>query len=462
MLSDLLFGMDNESDRASRLSVPVIERTMIGHSLQRTVIGIGGMGDEEIQVPIIKREDFSPTQQEKKSIDAGDSTYTLEKLLGVGGMGEVWKATCCYNAGPGLADDVEQDVAIKFITELGNNSQLQRRFVREAQLTAGLLHDNITGLKHWGWLPNSKTHYIVMDYIEGMDVEGLIKLHRPSGRIHHKIAAFILHQVLNALDTAHNSKKGKVIHRDVTLGNILIKKEEGAVKLSDFGIAVTATDLEEEGGIIAGKVPYMSPEAIFDPETVDERSDLYSLGVVMYEMLTGFRPNDIRYSNAYDMPDEEGDPSYANIYAFMYQFSETLNKILVPPHYLVKSFGGKTEIDMELSEIVDRLLQPEQGKRFQTAKDAYEAVRQYLYRTYGPTKPSMRDYIDVIETGNPGSITLEQAQNLSFMDLFPAYELTNWSRYKKEKKGNPARMGAEEREEYEEWKKEQTSSKEEK
>lgn len=424
------------------------------------------------RIPILDR-DKTPVLKQGDKIDTDTEEITLEKRLGAGGMGEVWKGVERYKAGPGQEDDVERDVAVKFVVGLDPDSRLTKRLVKEAQLIANVNHDNIVGFEGWGFYKPKKCYYIVMEYIEGMDVDGLMELHnhpinypmhdmpkmlldsRSMNAIPDKMAGFITFMVTNALEYAHNFRfkdgSAGVIHRDISPGNILVKLDEGAVKLSDFGIAATTTDLEDEGGLTVGKLPYMSPEAFTNPAMVDERSDIYSLGIVLYEMLTGIRPNDT-YKRF-------GEDAAVNgmVGHLVELFNTDAGDRLVPPHKVAKG------IDKRISDIVCKMLEMDPENRYGTvvsaedhacsdqrcgaAAQTREAVRDFLYsHGVGPTKDSLRDYLRIRE--NPKDIPPEGMGNLTFLarhwlDSFPwvfrRFELTKYAKHMLEQGKNPAR-----------------------
>jgi len=204
-----------------------------------------------------------------------DGRYLLEDLLGIGGMAVVYKAK-----------DIENDrtVAIKIVKdEISGDAETLRRIINEWKAVSMLSHPNIVSV--FDISVNGDTKYIVLEYIEGislreyMDRRGVLSLSEIEG---------LSEQILAALDHAHS--KG-IVHRDIKPQNILLVKN-GYVKVTDFGIAKiagtqTATLTSDKGGI--GTVFYISPEQAQSAET-DARSDLYSLGVMMYEMATGKLP----------------------------------------------------------------------------------------------------------------------------------------------------------------------------
>ena len=202
--------------------------------------------------------------------------YELHRRVGRGGMAEV------YLARDRLLDRL---VAIKILfPEFATDPSFVARFRREAQAAANLNHPNIVGVYDWG--KERGTYYIVMEYVDGRSVSEIL---RSDGPIEPKRAAAIAADVAAALGFAH--RKG-VVHRDVKPGNVLITSA-GEVKVADFGIARAMTSKGEEDltqtGSVMGTATYFSPEQA-QGKAVDPRSDLYSLGVVLYEMVAGKPP----------------------------------------------------------------------------------------------------------------------------------------------------------------------------
>jgi serine/threonine-protein kinase len=419
---------------------------MTGDKFKRTILQLKGGG----QVAVLEATQHEPQESTGMTIEA-KARYELEQLLGRGGMGTVWKARAKFLGAPGPQDDVERTVAIKVVSGFDPNSDLSKRLVKEARLIAQLNHENIVKFEGWDYIPETKSYFIVMEYIKGIDVDRLMELHglnrlpqqtRKIRRIPDKIVGFLLFSVGNALAYAHNYcfEHGQigVLHRDISPGNILIKMDEGVIKLSDFGIAVTPEDLAGEGGVISGKIPYLPPESVMKFETkkrpknplqIDPRADLYTLGVVAYEMLTGFRPND-SIEEAQTLHEQLGN------------VVEAMTKELVPPHEIVQG------VDKDLSAIVCKLLEQNPDRRYNSAEDLVDAVgRQYLYnKRYGPTKTGLREYIRVLQdTNNATSKTPRILRFLkehwwSKLTVFAPYVLRDSARRMIEKGKNPARV----------------------
>jgi serine/threonine protein kinase len=205
-----------------------------------------------------------------------DTRYRTVELLGIGGMAEVY-----------LAHDevLDRDVALKVLSRrCADDGEVIERFRGEARSAAALRHPNIVSIYDWGGTEDG-TYYIVMEYLPGGTLKDRILR---EGRLPPRAAAAAAIQVAEALREAHHNG---VIHRDVKPQNVLLT-ESGDVKVADFGIARAASSATlTRTGVVLGSVHYMSPEqAVGAP--ADPRSDLYSLGVVLYEMLTGELPYD--------------------------------------------------------------------------------------------------------------------------------------------------------------------------
>jgi len=207
--------------------------------------------------------------------------YRLKEKIGSGGMAEVY-----------LADDLQlgREVAVKVLhAQFAADPAFIQRFRQEAQSAANLNHPNIVNIYDWGntydWRDQVDLYYIVMEYVEGRDLKEIL---REEGRLIPERAAEIAAEVCAALQFAH---RGNLVHRDIKPHNIFITNI-GQVKVMDFGIAregngggITQT------GMVMGTPQYISPEQA-QGLAVDGRSDIYSLGIVLYEMLTGQVPFD--------------------------------------------------------------------------------------------------------------------------------------------------------------------------
>lgn len=199
--------------------------------------------------------------------------YEIIEKVGSGGMSDVYKAKC---------HKLNRFVAIKVLKqEFSTDKNFVSKFRVEAQSAAGLAHPNIVSVYDVG--EDNGMHYIVMELIEGITLKQYIKR---KGRLTVKEAVSIAIQVAQGIECAHNNK---IIHRDIKPQNIIISKE-GKVKVTDFGIARAASSNTINSNAM-GSVHYISPEQARGGY-IDEKSDIYSLGITIYEMLTGEVPFD--------------------------------------------------------------------------------------------------------------------------------------------------------------------------
>src|SRR5262245_52022569 len=201
-----------------------------------------------------------------------DDRYRITRKLGAGGMATVY-----------LAEDQElgRRVAIKILNERhANDEQFVERFRREAKNAAGLSHPNVVSIYDRGEAEG--TYYIAMEYVEGRTLKDLILRRGPSPI---PIAIDYTRQILQALRFAH---RAGIVHRDIKPHNVIVDSD-GRVKVADFGIARAGTSQMTEAGSIIGTAQYLSPEQARGAP-VDQTSDLYSLGIVLYELLTGTVP----------------------------------------------------------------------------------------------------------------------------------------------------------------------------
>jgi serine/threonine protein kinase len=222
------------------------------------------------------------------SATQGYGPYQLLERVAVGGMAEVFRAKRTGVEG------FEKVVAVKrILSHLSDNKEFVDMFIDEAKMVAGLAHPNIAQIFDLG--RHDKNYWIAMEYVHGRDLRTIIRRARERGlKIPLDISTFIVSKVCAALEYAHRKKDDKgqpmlIVHRDISPQNILISFE-GDVKLTDFGIAKAASKASTtDKGALRGKLLYMSPEQAWG-KPMDKRSDVFSLGIVFYEMLTEQKP----------------------------------------------------------------------------------------------------------------------------------------------------------------------------
>jgi serine/threonine-protein kinase len=213
--------------------------------------------------------------------------YTLLERLAVGGMAEVFRAKIVSSHG------FEKIVVIKrILPHLAEDATFVAMFIDEAKLTAQLTHPKIVQILDFGEVRGQ--YFTALEYVDGFDALGLLRV-AAQKRVHipRALAIFVVTEVLEALDYAHNArdmdgKPMQIVHRDISPSNIFLSKR-GDVKLGDFGIAhAQRREARTQAGTLKGKYGYMSPEQVVG-RPIDARSDLFAVGVVLAELLTGRR-----------------------------------------------------------------------------------------------------------------------------------------------------------------------------
>ena len=258
--------------------------------------------------------------------------YKIEKRIGVGGMAEVYKAQDTV---------LERPVAVKvLLSKYADDTAFSERFKNEARSAARLGSPHIVGVHDWG--EDEGRCYIVMEYVQGTDLKKIVKR---QGRLTPRRVAEVASQVCSALAEAHAHG---VIHRDIKSSNIMIQ-QSGNVKIMDFGIAQAAGEVR--GGSVMGTVHYMSPEQIKGRVPVPA-SDLYSLGVVMYETATGQLP--FRAKESTEVADKQ------------------LCEAPVPPSEVNQA------VDSDLEMIILKAMEKEPARRYASALEFRHELEAYL------------------------------------------------------------------------------------
>lgn len=273
--------------------------------------------------------------------------YAFVKCIGRGGMAEVWTGKSFGSGG------FEKVVAIKILSpDIVDNEGYQRALTDEALLTVQLKHPNIVDIYDLNL--EAENPFMVMEYVEGTELRDLLKtLRKKNERLSVPIAAYIISELSKALSHAHtrrdpdSGRPFRIVHRDVSPSNILVSKE-GDIKLTDFGIAKsTLQSSKTQTGEIKGKFRYMSPEQA-RADTVDYRSDIYSLGLVFYECLFGRPAYEADGDLALLKKAQKGDIDFPD------------------------------EIDPPLQRILDRLLAPDPNERYSELDSFRTELGQYM------------------------------------------------------------------------------------
>ena len=292
--------------------------------------------------------------------------FKLVKRLAEGGMGAVYEAKQLG------AEGFEKTMAIKTILEdYSANPEFVEMFIGEAKLVADLVHQNIVQIYQLGKINN--IYYIAMEYINGIDLGMFMDKHAELGvELPVDMATFLISRVCRGLEYAHAKTDAAgnplgVVHRDISPGNIMMTWE-GVVKITDFGIAKAKKLMKDrEGEVLLGKIQYMSPEQAEFKQT-DGRSDIFSLGVVMYELLSGQQ-----------------------------LFSEE-NTIVALRNISVKKIPSIRTLNPRVPEDVERLLnralERDRDKRYQTAGEFGYDLEYYMYHNrFGPTNVTLEKYL---------------------------------------------------------------------
>ena len=304
--------------------------------------------------------------------------YRVERSVGRGGMAEVF-----------LAHDtlLDRPIALKVLfPENATDPAFVERFRREAQAAAGLQHPHIVAVYDWGKVNN--TYFIAMEYVSGKTLAEILKDRK---QLTHTQAADIARDVASALSFAHDNG---VVHRDIKPGNILVRAD-GVVKVADFGIARALDASTDEAltqtGLVMGTAAYLSPEQAQGAQP-DPRSDLYSLGVVMYEMVGG-------------RPPYVGDSSLSVAYQHVHAVPEPLKKL-------------NQFVPLEFEAVVAKCMAKSADKRYQTGQALIDDLRrveegadvQALSTLRGPTQnefPTTTEEIPVVTSATSGPPTQE-------------------------------------------------------
>jgi serine/threonine protein kinase len=284
---------------------------------------------------------------------ADSSKYRVTDKIDAGGMAEVYRGVAESAVG-----GIKKSVAIKrILPNLTKNKKFIQMFLDEARVSMHLQHANIVGVFDIGMADTA--YFIVMEFVDGANLKTLIEsLRRQGQRMKLPQVLYIMMEICKGLQYAHEAQDPEtgrdlgIVHRDISPPNILISKR-GEVKLVDFGLAKATSQLETtDPGVVKGKFSYLSPESANGRE-VDRRADIFAVGILMYELLTGKR-----------LFFGETD----------YQTVELVRQGKVPP------IGPQNpEVSQELEEIILRALARDPDQRYAHAADLQDALAQFLF-----------------------------------------------------------------------------------
>jgi len=301
---------------------------------------------------------------------AGSPRYRVTDKIDAGGMAEVYRGIAESAVG-----GLKKAIAIKkILPSLTKNKKFVSMFLDEARVSMYLQHANIVGVFDIGMADTS--YFIVMEFVDGGNLKTIIEsLRRQGKRFPVAHCLYVMMEVCKGLHYAHEATDPEtnrvlnIVHRDISPPNILISKR-GEVKLVDFGLAKATSQIEStDPGVVKGKFSYLSPEAASGKE-VDRRADIFAVGILLYELLTGKR---LFY----------GETDYQTV--------ELVRQGKVPP-----ISAQNAEVMPELEEIIRKALARDLSMRYQSAADLQDAIAQYLFSQR--LKVTSRDIEQLVQT----------------------------------------------------------------
>ena len=389
LLSETLAGLELPRQKATAKTAPASPPPQPSEPQPTTAEEPSPAGPSEqpaadsIEEPAEPPEKAAPAAPVADKPSSGEATspspsgttfgqYVLEEHIATGGMAQVYKARML-----GL-EGFQKTVAIKrILPHLTTNDEFVKMFVDEAKLAAQLSHPNIIHIYDLGKIEQS--HFIAMEYIEGRDLRSILDACRERGvRMPVPLALYVTTLLAGALDYAHKKRDFDnrdlgLVHRDVSPQNVLISSV-GEIKLCDFGIAKAASKASHtRAGALKGKLQYMSPEQAWGKD-IDHRSDVFSLGLVLYEMLTAGKVF-------------AGDSELSIL-------EQVRNPAVSAPSAVAP------EIPAEVDEIALKALNSEREERYQSALDLQRDCENILKRHgWEPDTGALVMFIHELESG---------------------------------------------------------------
>ncbi len=331
----------------------------ISKKLEETLSGLGIKKKDSVseKPKSVKHESVSEKKAEQK--DKKDKNqfgeYQLLGLIARGGMAEIYKAKKKGVKG------FEKVIAIKkILSGYGEDNNYIEMFVDEAKIAAELSHPNIVQIYDFG--RKDDYYFIAMEYVMGKDLRLILrKLKERDEKLPVELSVYIIIKTLEALDYAHSAKdsKGKelkIVHRDVSPPNILVSYN-GDIKLTDFGVSkATIKEHQTISGALKGKLLYMSPEQAKGEKDIDFRSDIYSAGIILFELVTGEK----LFLDSTEMG--------------------VLKK--VQEGEVIKPSDISKDIDKDLEKIILKALENDKNKRYQDAGEMIKDLEEYLIKNF--------------------------------------------------------------------------------
>jgi serine/threonine-protein kinase len=312
--------------------------------------------------------------------------YELVKKLAEGGMGEVHLAVRSWKV---EGEQIIRRYVVKMIlprlaNSPGEGRTYVQRFLREASLIAQLYHSNIVQIIEFGAL-DANTYYLVLEYVDGPSLGELID-RAYSGLpipIPFNLCARMISMACDGLHEAHELRDPEtdqllhLVHRDISPGNLLMTRY-GVLKVADFGIALTSKHERLTNGLNIGKLLYQAPERLKDENPFDRRSDIYSLGVVLYQLLTGELPHEFLGENGFEVVAPKLGP-------------------------IIPLRERREDVPRELEAIVERALAPELEHRYSNCLEMQRDLEAFISSTGQFVVPShLAELIDMLRQRNPG------------------------------------------------------------
>jgi serine/threonine protein kinase len=362
-------------------------------------LDLGRLADEALSATLAESSEALPAapRGREPALPTSFGPYRLLERIAAGGMAEVFRAK---RAG---VEGFEKVVAVKrILPHLSDNKEFVEMFIDEAKMVAGLSHPNIVQIFDLGKIDT--TYFIAMEHVHGKDLRTILKQAKEKGlRIPLDLSVLIVSKVCSALEYAHRKRDERgeamrIVHRDISPQNILISFE-GEVKLTDFGIAkATSKASSTDRGALRGKLLYMSPEQA-SGHPMDRRSDVFSLGVVFYEMITDTKP--------FLGSSEKGILEMVRDCRF--ERPRSLNP----------------KIPESLEKVVLKALEKDPERRYQDASEMYRGLERVLRERQPPAATELARFMEVLFETGATTLHDEPSDEGIEIDLGPAETATS-------------------------------------